>query len=414
MRLLGLEIKRVLMSPMTRIVLGAALFFSFLLAYIPVTFVYCRNPQVVTGDKEYLTGLEAIRAEKQITQGISGEITQEKIVYAVACYQDCLKRYGVDYTYELSDTAKSELDPVKYLFHGIREAYATEGGIAANIMDLEAGNLGDFYAACRKHLTDIMRLEQKEHPAAGRNAEALYGKVDMPFWYAYGVSADAIEYEGLLVLVLFLCCTVVCAPVFSSEYQTGADDILRCTKSGRRKLAVVKIVSALMICLVVTVIGMGIWILATTVFWGQEGMQTSVQMLFSVISLVDLNVGGLIWTEALCSVIMLLSGVCLTLFLSSRFSNNMLAMVTALLVCFLPVVLGWLIPDHIVNLVKCVFPAGGIGLQNGFLYDLLEMHYLNIGELAIWTPFLIMAFAVVEIPLWIGLTIWTYQRHVLK
>lgn len=48
----------------------------------------------------------------------------------------------------------------------------------------------------------------------------------------------------MYIFLLAILCAVIVAPVFSTEYQTGADDIIRCTKNGRMRLATVKIASA--------------------------------------------------------------------------------------------------------------------------------------------------------------------------
>ena len=67
MRLLWLEIKRIAKSKLTICMVVVALVFSFLLAYVPISFVYCVNP---SGDKEYLTGIEALRTLKEIRSEI--------------------------------------------------------------------------------------------------------------------------------------------------------------------------------------------------------------------------------------------------------------------------------------------------------------------------------------------------------
>ena len=78
-----------------------------------------------------------------------------------------------------------------------------------------------------------------------------------------------------------------------------------------------------------------------------------------------------------------------------------------------PLVLGWVLPNYIIDYLKALFPAGGIGLQNGILYDLIDFQFLNVGPFAIWTPYLIMFFAIIEMPFWIVLTIRSYDKHEL-
>ena len=71
----------------------------------------------------------------------------------------------------------------------------------------------------------------------------------------------------------------------------------------------------------------------------------------------------------------------------------------------MPIILGWILPNNIADYVKALFPSGGIGLQNSILLDIIDFKFLNIGSLAIWTPYLVMFFAIIEIPFWIIMTI---------
>ena len=66
----------------------------------------------------------------------------------------------------------------------------------------------------------------------------MYDQVKKPYEIYPGYNTDAMDYQMLLAYVLVLLCTVIAAPVFTSDYQTGADDILRCTKYGTVKLAI--------------------------------------------------------------------------------------------------------------------------------------------------------------------------------
>ena len=65
MRLLGLEIKRVMKTKMTIITLITAILLSFAMAYIPTTFVYCIKG-FQDAEPVYATGLEAIKIRQQI------------------------------------------------------------------------------------------------------------------------------------------------------------------------------------------------------------------------------------------------------------------------------------------------------------------------------------------------------------
>ncbi len=408
MHLLFLEIKRILSSRSSKFAIGTALLFSILLAYVPITFIYYYSPE----EQKFISGFQAIRAEQVIRSDLEGAITQEDIINAITKYQTVLSKYGVDSRYKLPNEGSYEIEDIKPILHMIEEAYSSEDGLGANILDLSTNELPDFYEICSTHLANNMVLEQKDHPAAQSAAVTSYSKVSIPFSYYYGISSSAIEYEGLLIALILFCCTIVCAPVFSSEYQTGSDNILRCTKYGRKELAITKILSAVIISSTVFLICFAVWFGLALTFWGTKGLYTSVQILFTVIGLIDGNAMHLIFLLAACSLIMLISSICLTLFISSKVSSNMVSLAIAFLISIIPLMLTWFIPSNIACIAKALFPSGGIGLNNGFLYDLIDFHFLNIGNIAIWTPYLIVGVACLEIPLWIFMTIRSYKTHI--
>ena len=410
MRLLNLEIKRILKSRYTVCIVLVAIVLSIILAYIPLVFFHCVNPS--SEGPDYYTGIEALQELKRIRKDIEGEITQEDIEETVRNYQMCMNSYGVRHEYELPIEGKREVAKLQFLYYRIREAYGPENGTAADIMNLPTEGLADFYLSVHTHLKNNMVLEQENFPAAQENAIKMYSKVDIPFTYYVGINTSAIDYEGLLILMILLCSTAIVAPVFSTEYQTGADDILRCTRDGRRKLATIKIYSSIIISLGLCILCLSLWGIMILLIWGKPGMKTSIQILYSVISLVNGNIGQLIWMLGISGIIMIISSTCLTLFISSKVSKNMIALILSYVVCFLPMAIGWVLPNNIADYLKVIFPTGGIGLQNGILYDIIDFKFLNIGSFSIWTPYLIILMAVLEIPLWILLTIRSYSKHI--
>lgn len=411
MRLLGLEIKRVMKTKMTIITLIAAILLSFALAYIPTTFVYCIKG-FQDGEPVYATGMEAIKWNRQIEKEIVGEVTQEKVINAVSTYQRVLEENHAEETYDLPIEVYHEyLDPIYPLFTPICNAYGNKkNATPADMKLLNAEELGDFYTAADDYFNMKLMQQQGKYPNAVAKAQEMRSKVTKPYLYDSGVTSDAMEYEALTLFLILLCCTVVCAPVFSADYQTDADSILRCTKKGRSTLAVTKIASALIISGICTVLCLLIWCISTTIFFGTEGMKTSVQMIASIACMLNMNMGQLIWVHAGMGVLIVLTGICFTLFLSAKSKTNVQVMAMSLLACLLPLVLYWVLPERYANVLKCFLPSGGIGLNNSVLYDMVGLRFVNIGSLAIWTPYFIILVALIEIPLFIGLAIKSYNK----
>ena len=86
----------------------------------------------------------------------------------------------------------------------------------------------------------------------------------------------------------------------------------------------------------------------------------------------------------------------------------------SLLLCILPVIVFMSVPDWISNWILPLLPAGGVALQGSLLYRLLDFSFLNLGSLAIWLPHAMAAACIIEIPLFLSLTVRSYCRHRIK
>lgn len=412
MRLLGLEIKRVLKTRITWVLLVSALVLSVLMAYVPVTFQYYTYKDE-NGQKVELKGMEAIRYMKKEKADLVGEVTPQKVREAVEAYQDCLNEYGAESTLELpNEVIYERLRPYSPFIPGVREAFADpDTGIAPGIMEIDSAEVEKYYEKCTEHLESLMVLEQRAYPSAQEQAKEKYSQVTFPFTYYYGIEGDSMDYQILLIFLITIFCTVIAAPIFSSDYQTGADDILRCTKHGRARLGVVKVMSALIICGICYLVCVAVWILVTNSLFGWESTKTSMQMIFSVVNLPDMNIGQLELFVMLATFLCFLASVSFTLFLSSKMKGTMPALAISIMFCMLPLIVYIGVPGTAKDWLRCILPGGGIGLQNCLLYALIDFDFLHIGTSSIWNANMILAAAAVELPLFTGLAIFSYCRR---
>ncbi len=415
MRLLKLEIKRILKTRLTLILLGLCLLFSFLLAWMPITFSY-NVYQDEDGTEVVLKGLESIAYEKELQADIAGTVTPEKVRLALEDYQACLTKYGVKTSYDLPEGIyEQEILPYAPLLHGIREAYANpKTGIAAAIIDIDPETVDDYYHVCEGRIVSLMRQEQKDHPAAQQKAIDLYAIVEKPYLFFPGYSTNAMDYQIMLAFLVVLFCMVIAAPVFTSDYQTGADDIFRCTKYGKGKFAVIKILSAFLISGTTYCLCIGIYILVSNSLWGWECTRTSMQMLYSIINLPNMDIGQLQRFIAIAGLLSILAVISFTVFLSSKIRNIVICLSTALLFCLLPIILYVILPEHIGIWFYSILPAGTTGLQTSILYAAADFAFWNIGNIAIWLPHVMVVACVVEIPLFAGLAVYSYSTHKRK
>lgn len=412
MHLFQLEIKRILKTRMTLILLSLSLLFSFILAWLPITFSY-NSYKDADGTAIVLKGLKSIAYEKKLQADITGTVTPDKVRQAVENYQACLTKYGVALSYDLPEGVyEEEILPYAPLLHGIREVYANpDTGIAPTIMEINPDTVNDYYHTCEGRIASLMKQEQKNHPAAQQAAINLYNKVEKPYQFFPGYSKDAMDYQLILAFLIVLFGAVIAAPIFTSDYQTGGDDIFRCTKYGRIKFVVIKILSAFFIVGAAYTLCTGIFILVSNSLWGWECTRTSMQMLYSTISLPDMNIGQLQGFCAVSGLLSLFAVISFTVFLSSKLKNMVVCLSTALLFCILPIILYMILPQDIGIWFYSILPASGTGLQTSILYAATEFDFWNIGNVAIWLPHVMLGACIIEIPLFTFLAVSSYCKH---
>lgn len=409
MRLFRLELKRIMKSRRTLILLAVALLMSVVMAYLPISFESINRPGE-NGEVIELDGLPAIQFKRSYYEKTAGDITPQKLAEALRIYQSYVNEYGTLNDVPL-DIYIENIMAIRPMLKGLTEAFADpRTGIAADLMDIAPDDVEqNYYEKCVSHLDDVMNLEQKKYPTAGQFAANKYSGVDQPFYLYPGMSRDAFDYTTLYILILSILCVAIAAPIFANEYQTGSDSILRCTKYGRIKLAVTRILAACCIFIVIFVLGMSIHLIILNLAFGVNCLKTSFQMLFSVINLPNLNLGQLQIILMFAGLLSVLATVSCTLFLSAKCRDSLTVLLISIVVLLLPIFAYSAFGGA--SWISTVLPSAGIGMQNNFLYQLYNFNFLHIGEASFWTPYVILISAAVEIPIFLFLAVRSYNKH---
>lgn len=411
MRIYLLEMKRVLKSRRTLVLLLIAFVMSIVMAWLPVLYEDI-NQYDESGKKvAELNGLDAIAYKKSLRSAYNGEVTPEKLKEALTLYQSAVLPYGA----EKLDSGEfppelylKKVFPLESLLGRIPEAYSdSKTGQAASLMEIPADKLHGFYGQTAQHLKDIMKMEHQKYPALQSQALEKYAEVKTPFQLYAGYSRDAFDYIVISIFLLVLLCTAAVTPTFSNEYQTGSDSILRCTKHGRSRLALAKIMGALTIFTVAFALCIILHLLISNLAFGAECRNTSMQMLFSVISLPALNLGQLQTLLAVGGVLSLLATISFTLFLSAKCKDSLTVVLIAIVMCLLPMFTY----TAGANWVTFLLPTAGIGMQNSLLYQLTGFNYIHLGSVSLWSPYVIIAAALIETPVFLFLAVRTYCKH---
>lgn len=409
MRLYRLEIKRVLKARRTLILLAVALIMSVVMAYLPIMFESINRPNA-DGTVTELDGIEAIRFKRTYYSETYGTVTPQKVADALQSYQSIVKEYGSLDDVPL-DIYIEHILAIRPLLKGLTEAFGDPAtGMAADIMEIDPDEVvQSYYEKCAAHLNDVMENEQKDYPTAWQQANKKYVELEKPFQLYYGISRDAFDYVELYIFILSILCIAIAAPVFAGEYQTGSDSILRCTKYGHAKLAITKILASGSIFVVVFAFGMTIHLLISDLAFGMDCLKSSFQMLFSIINLPNLNLGQLQVILALTGLLSMLASVSFTLFLSAKCKDSLTVLLVSLVILLLPTFVYSALASA--TWISTILPSAGIGMQNNFLYQLINFNYLHIGEMSFWTPYIILISAVIEVPVFLFLSIRSYCKH---
>lgn len=122
----------------------------------------------------------------------------------------------------------------------------------------------------------------------------------------------------------------------------------------------------------------------------------------------NFNLGQLQIILVLAGLLSILAAISCTLFLSAKCKDSLTVLLISIVMLFMPLfayaALG-------ANWISSILPSAGIGMQNNFLYQLMNFNYLHIGQMSFWTPHVILVSAAVEIPIFLFLTVRSYNKH---
>lgn len=146
----------------------------------------------------------------------------------------------------------------------------------------------------------------------------MYQNINKPFEIYPGINSTVLDYQNIMGFLVLLFCVVIAILVFSSDYQSGADDILRCARYGRVSLGIAKLSAALIISGAAFVFCAAVHILVADSLFRLECTRTSIQMMHSIVTLADMNIGDLQFFFAVAGLFSVLASVSFTPFLSAK------------------------------------------------------------------------------------------------
>ena len=323
----------------------------------------------INEDGSEITGMEAIRAKKDALKDSSCDLTAERLQSVIVNYQSA---YADPANFNQADgTAGSWINNAAYakyiqsdseLKYLIDAAFTPEGEsydyYAMGSMD--PADAVHFYENRMGKVEEYLNMDYSYGNYSEADKEyfiARNEKVTTPFHYEYNTGWNkllSISYVALMVIALVVCITL--APIFSSEYQTGADAILLSTRYGRSKLITAKIVSSFLLTGVIYVSGIFILTIVTFLIYGSGGAACSLQVL-NFLAPTDVNLLQAYLYMLLAGYFMCLFMQGITLLLSAKMPSPFPVIICTMVFFFVPSFLSYSRSSRTYNNILNLMPA---------------------------------------------------------
>ena len=406
MRLYYLEMKRLIRTKSVWILMIAMVVLAAVMAYVPVTFI--RAYKTDAGNVQAVTGVQAVKISKETRKDMEGEVTEEKIRQAIRVLNEMYQEYGSSFMEEVpADVYAEKIYPIMPVLNVIEQVLAPDG---KNLYNMEAFDVKEEDAATiyEKYREEIQGLSQ--NPELVKEMQKISGSVKTPFTYESGMTLETVEYYTIYLFLVMFAFIVIASPVYAAEYQTGADDVIRCTKNGRVRIAVTKILVTFTLAVATFVASSLTFVAVLYILYGGSGFGTSIQMGY-VFYLPALTIGSMLKLQITGGVLFTLATVSFVLFLSSKCKNVQTALISAFGIAILPMILNMAGNNNVLNIMRCILPTGGFGLINGLQSELMARNFALVAGHYIWLPYILLVAAAVAVPVFVGLTIVSYCRR---
>ena len=406
MRLYYLEMKRLIRTKSVWILMIAMVALAAVMAYVPVTFI--RAYKTDAGNVQAVTGVQAVKISKETRKDMEGEVTEEKIRQAIRVLNEMYQEYGSSFMEEVpADVYAEKIYPIMPVLNVIEQVLVPDG---KNLYNMEAFDVKEEDAATiyEKYREEIQGLSQ--NPELVKEMQKISGSVKTPFTYESGMTLETVDYYTIYLFLVMFAFIVIASPVYAAEYQTGADDVIRCTKNGRVRIAVTKILVTFTLAVATFVASSLTFVAVLYILYGGSGFGTSIQMGY-VFYLPALTIGSMLKLQIAGGVLFTLATVSFVLFLSSKCKNVQTALISAFGIAILPMILNMAGNNNVLNIMRCIFLSCGFGLINGLQSELMARNFALVAGHYIWLPYILLVAAAVAVPVFVGLTIVSYCRR---
>lgn len=410
MRLYKQELKRILKSSRAKVIILLAIILPILFAFLANEFNDA-NYLDSNGETIPLHGTAALQFIKDASADGNGVASVERLKDALQTYQSLYEEYGIDPLgsgYPL-DSYWRDVQPIRPLLRMITQTYTAPDG-TIDLQTMSVDDLDSFYEDIETKLTNVMKSDNElRYPAMISLAQQIFHKVKIPFTISHGYTRDAFDYIEFTILFLVIFSAALAAPVFSERYSSGEDSVLRCTLFGRGRLVRTTVFAELTVVSVMYIIGIGLHLLISDLLFGFETLKESVQTLYTVYSLPNMDLLDLQIVLALAGWLCCLTVTAMALCISARVTETSTSMVLSLILVILPTLLYSI--GGGASWILALLPSASVGLSNNMLVSLVDLRFLMLGDKVFWYPTVLICVAVVEFFVFGVITRVAYSRH---
>ncbi len=406
-----LELKRLLRTRSTWILMAAALLVTLVLCCVNIFGAY-----YYSYDGKSYHALDATEMREIVTESAEGEWTSERIRDVFEQIDEVsANRRGIAVEGETNDN-------YEIVTGGNNSGAASIAGYTNTFLrsipqvfdvymdEITPDMAAQYYTQRKAYIEEVMTLNYG--PAAAEAALRLDENTTEPFYYefGFGTGSDTASTLPVSLFAIAVVCSIICAPVFASDYSTGADDIQRCTRYGCKRLGRAKLLAAMTLSAVLYIICTAVFVALTLAVYGDD--KTSAQLALDALVLIDIDMNGVLVLTLIAGFLSVLAMTAFTLWLSARMRSSVAVLAVALAVAMTPTFLVILLRESALgDWLRLLLPSGGLGLGTGMFVDIQIGEFLTVGSLAIWTPFVMLAAPVIEAPVFALLARRAYTRH---
>ena len=406
-----LEMKRLLRTRSTWILMAAALLVTLVLCCVNIFGAY-----YYSYDGKSYHALDATEMREIVTESAEGEWTSERIRDVFEQIDEVsANRRGIAVEGETNDN-------YEIVTGGNNSGAASIAGYKNTFLrsipqvfdvymdEIRPDMAAQYYTQRKAYIEEVMTLNYG--PAAAEAALRLDENTTEPFYYefGFGTGSDIASTLPVSLFAIAVVCSIICAPVFASDYSTGADDIQRCTRYGCKRLGRAKLLAAMTLSAVLYIICTAVFVALTLAVYGDD--KTSAQLALDALVLIDIDMNGVLVLTLIAGFLSVLAMTAFTLWLSARMRSSVAVLAVALAVAMTPTFLVILLRESALgDWLRLLLPSGGLGLGTGMFVDIQIGEFLTVGSLAIWTPFAMLAAPVIEAPVFALLARRAYTRH---